>query len=528
MRVLLISTILFSISSCCQLKDFLPCVVQLNTQKVGFDVNPLNVIFNITSEAKLMHTCKTFGRVFPCFDQRISMCGTPLQKSQLDRGKRLHTYLCAPFSLQRQKIFLKHSQCIQTIIKNEQMGDCDKTGTIYQEKLQSCRKMCPSGPCQARVELSEVAACTILKIENHCSKEAADFFAQMQQVLTNREYPVQCQYDVQPSPVLLKKGLPSESIKPETPVVPDASSTLITVYPSKPDNAPDVIDGIYTRTSIPIMRRTDPNSKANQRTRIGVTPTLPVIKTVIVDTKNMRSPPRNDVVQKFLPNPYTTTTIVPTIATTAAKTVRTPILMKEQVAIKDQVRTTRTIPATLSTRKYTPWSFKNAEKNTLTPPTLAQNGITKITESVISSPPVAFNLNLPPDATSQQPFKVEINWMDDATIEDEGKFVSPWYIRSTPFLRPPEEFVFTTPRTLTSINPLLSQLQSQSLNFTEIGQQANNYFSAALNAFTDSKNEMTQNDPWRKLIDAVAPTIQKVSPDIIPRIREEINRIQPN
>ncbi|CAB3399550.1 unnamed protein product [Caenorhabditis bovis] len=101
--------------------------------------------------------------------------------------------------------------------------------------------------------------------------------------------------------------------------------------------------------------------------------------------------------------------------------------------------------------------------------------------------------------------------MDDATIEDEGK-----------------EFVFTTPRTLTSINPLLSQLQSQSLNFTEIGQQANNYFSAALNAFTDSKNEMTQNDPWRKLIDAVAPTIQKVSPDIIPRIREEINRIQPN
>ena len=43
----------------CATKEFMPCVVQLNTQKVPFDTNIMHVIYNITTEAKLIHTCRS-------------------------------------------------------------------------------------------------------------------------------------------------------------------------------------------------------------------------------------------------------------------------------------------------------------------------------------------------------------------------------------------------------------------------------------------------------------------------------------
>lgn len=86
------------------------------------------------------------------------------------------------------------------------------------------------------------------------------------------------------------------------------------------------------------------------------------------------------------------------------------------------------------------------------------------------------------------------------------QFVSPWYLR-TPSYRPPEEEFLATGTVssplaspMEAVNPLLNQLKSQSLNFTEIGNQANNYFSAALSAFAETKKEMAHNDPWRTLI----------------------------
>lgn len=45
----------------------------------------------------------------------------------------------------------------------------------------------------------------------------------------------------------------------------------------------------------------------------------------------------------------------------------------------------------------------------------------KPTETVISSPPVAFNFKLPAEQTSTQPFRVEINWHDDEVKQEPTK-----------------------------------------------------------------------------------------------------------
>lgn len=131
----------------------------------------------------------------------------------------------------------------------------------------------------------------------------------------------------------------------------------------------------------------------------------------------------------------------------------------------------------------------------------------KPTETVISSPPVAFNFKLPAEQTSTQPFRVEINWHDDEVKQEPtkapGVFVSPWYLKTPSHIPPEIEFATPTPlisSPLEAVSPILSQLKSNSLNFTELGNQANNYFSAALSAFAETKKEMAHNDPWRTII----------------------------
>ncbi|ULT82811.1 hypothetical protein L3Y34_012212 [Caenorhabditis briggsae] len=516
MRLLLFSTTLCTVSLCCQLKDFLPCVMQLSAQKVDFNMNPVEVVFNITTEAKLMHTCRTYSRILPCFDQKMVQCGTPSEKMQLERGKRLHTYFCAPFSLQRQKIFLRRSKCIQEVLAEPQTADCNRNDTIFADKLQSCKEMCTRPDCLTKIELSEASTCTYIKIGQKCTTEAAQFFGQMQQVLTNKEYPMQCQYDLsrKPEPEL-RKGLPVESLIAQT----TSSTTYVTVHPPE---LPPVIDGIITRTSLPIMRRTDPHSKNKPRPTVSQS-AGPVIKTVFVDERGAPMAPRTTtttqkpkIVHKFLPNPYTT---------------KNPNTLKNDI-----VRTTRTIiPAgDKPTQTYVPWNYKADAVQVSTLSSLLAP-VVKPNENVLAAPPVSFNFKMTPEQNITQPLRVEINWHDDGVKEEPtqapGMYVSPWFIQNPSFVPPEIDFTRTTttpsPSPLEAVNPLLNQLKSNSLNFTELGNQANNYFSAALSAFAETKKEMAHNDPWRTLIDAVAPTIHKFSPEMIPRIREEINRIQP-
>ncbi|EFO82631.1 hypothetical protein CRE_00158 [Caenorhabditis remanei] len=503
--------------------------------QVDFNMNPIEVVFNITTEAKLMHTCRTYSRILPCFDQKMVQCGTPAEKSQLERGKRLHTYLCAPFSLQRQKIFLRRSKCIQEVLAEPQNSDCNRNDTVFVDKLQSCKlefsEKCVldqivslklnSQRCQPALisTLVKNAPQKLLNFLPKCNRLAKLLYNKIVkflfEVLTNKEYPMQCQYDLNRRPEgELRKGLPIESLIAQT----TSSTTYVTVHPPE---LPPVIDGVITRTSLPIMRRTDPHSKSKPRPTVSQS-SGPVIKTVIVDERGAPVTPRPTtqkpkVVHKFLPNPYTT---------------KNPNALKN-----DNVRTTRTIiPAgDKQSQTYVPWNYKSDAVQVSTLSSLLAP-IVKPTENVLSAPPVSFNFKMPPEQNTTQPFRVEINWNDDTVKEEPtqapGIYASPWFIKTPSYIPPEIEFSHsspkpTTPSPLEAVNPLLNQLKSNALNFTELGNQANNYFSAALSAFAETKKEMAHNDPWRTLIDAVAPTIHKFSPEMIPRIREEINRIQP-
>lgn len=211
--------------------------------------------------------------------------------------------------------------------------------------------MCTRPDCVSKIELSEVSTCTYINIGKKCTAEAAQFFAQMQQVpsklnnlpqrkklkvLTNKEYPMQCQYDLRKKPESeLKKGLPIESLVAQT----TSSTTYVTVHPPA---LPSVIDGVVTRTSLPIMRRTDPNSKFKPRPTTSQS-NGPVIKTVIVDERGapMNQPTSTQkpkVVHKFLPNPYTT---------------KNPNTLKNDI-----IRTTRTIIPVVDKHTYVPWNYK--------------------------------------------------------------------------------------------------------------------------------------------------------------------------
>uniref|UniRef100_A0A8R1DVA9 Uncharacterized protein n=1 Tax=Caenorhabditis japonica TaxID=281687 RepID=A0A8R1DVA9_CAEJA len=316
---------------------------------------------------------------------------------------------------------------------------------------------------------------------------------------------MQCQYDLSPKPETEQsKEFPKETHT-------TSSTTYVTVHPPE---LPSVVDGVVTRTSLPIVRRTDPNSKFKPRPTIPLS-SGPVIKTVLVDEKGAPvvglTTQQPKTVHKFLPNPYTT---------------------KNPNALKNDInRTTRFAGDSKKSQTYVPWNYKNdIQVSTLSSaivPAPVQH-----TETVLPAPPSTFNFKIPTEQTSTQPFRIEINWMSDG-VKDEttrapGQFVSPWFLRTQSYIPPEQLVTITAPSAniLEAANPLLNQIKSQSLNFTELGNQANNYFSAALSAFADTK-EKAHNDPWRTLIDAVAPTIHKLSPDVIPRIREEINRIQP-
>lgn len=45
-------------NSGCSMKDVMTCVVQLKSYNVPIDTNMMNVVFNVSTEAKLVHVCR--------------------------------------------------------------------------------------------------------------------------------------------------------------------------------------------------------------------------------------------------------------------------------------------------------------------------------------------------------------------------------------------------------------------------------------------------------------------------------------
>ncbi|PAV73596.1 hypothetical protein WR25_00776 [Diploscapter pachys] len=150
--------------SACPTKEFMPCVIQLNAQKVPFDTNILNVLSNITTEAKLLHTS---AEDILAIDEMHTKHYAIIQQPQLhDNKHRIY-----------EQITVMQVKCSERELEVER-DHCESDDMI----------------CTSKVRLAEIATCTYTEIEEQCDHEAAEFYAQLQNTLTNKEYPVQCQY----------------------------------------------------------------------------------------------------------------------------------------------------------------------------------------------------------------------------------------------------------------------------------------------------------------------------------------------
>uniref|UniRef100_A0A914C6U7 Uncharacterized protein n=1 Tax=Acrobeloides nanus TaxID=290746 RepID=A0A914C6U7_9BILA len=185
----------------CGMNDFMTCIAQLKSDNVPIDTNIMNIVFehSVTSEARLLR-----------------ICGNEKQKARLAEVNRLLLFICAPFSLQRQKTLLKVGKCIGKVLKMPVKQDCAVRERKYGYKLDLCRRNCNDKEliCKRRIRMSELAACSVIAIEQHCGNEAEEFYTGMQSAIIGDEFPIQCKYKELSFPKLLDADLPSQTSKP--------------------------------------------------------------------------------------------------------------------------------------------------------------------------------------------------------------------------------------------------------------------------------------------------------------------------
>uniref|UniRef100_A0AC35GFA9 Uncharacterized protein n=1 Tax=Panagrolaimus sp. PS1159 TaxID=55785 RepID=A0AC35GFA9_9BILA len=128
-----------SSNSGCSMKDVMTCVVQLKSYNVPIDTNMMNVVFNVSTEAKLVHVCRAYNNAMPCFKQRLATCANEKQRIRLEEVNRLLLFICAPFSLQRQKTLLKVGKCIGEVLNHPVEPNCSSTKHRFWHKLRLCR-----------------------------------------------------------------------------------------------------------------------------------------------------------------------------------------------------------------------------------------------------------------------------------------------------------------------------------------------------------------------------------------------------
>ena len=79
----------------------------------------------------------------PCFKQRLATCANEKQRIRLAEVNRLLLFICAPFSLQRQKTLLKVGKCIGEVLNHPVEPNCPSTKHRFGHKLRLCRLVAP-------------------------------------------------------------------------------------------------------------------------------------------------------------------------------------------------------------------------------------------------------------------------------------------------------------------------------------------------------------------------------------------------
>ncbi|GMT36951.1 hypothetical protein PFISCL1PPCAC_28248, partial [Pristionchus fissidentatus] len=186
----------FSCRSTCPNHSLLGCVLRLKAQRVPFEKNMLNVVFNIATEAKLLRTCRVYSNTMPCFREKIVECGDDKQKRMLEEVGRMLMFICSPFSLQRQRQLIKHQRCISAVLNLPPTTDCPVENHLYSRDLSSCRANCIDQSsnflCTMQTWMSEQNVCTMQSLQHKCGEEAASLYEQMQVTVFEPHFPIIC------------------------------------------------------------------------------------------------------------------------------------------------------------------------------------------------------------------------------------------------------------------------------------------------------------------------------------------------
>lgn len=123
-------------STGCPNRSFIGCILQLKEDHIQFDRNIVRVILGINSEAKLLHTCKSYTNVLPCFRDRVLECGNDQQKEMLIEVGKALMFLCSPFSLMRYVSYSGLARVWFELLENPRPI---KQKTSYTSRPQTCK-----------------------------------------------------------------------------------------------------------------------------------------------------------------------------------------------------------------------------------------------------------------------------------------------------------------------------------------------------------------------------------------------------
>ncbi|KAE9551401.1 hypothetical protein FO519_005381 [Halicephalobus sp. NKZ332] len=300
----------------CSMRDVMSCVIQLKSYNVPIDTNMMNVVFNVSTEAKLVHVCRAYNNVMPCFQQRLATCANEKQRIRLAEVNRLLLFICAPFSLQRQKTLLKVGKCIGQVLTKPVTPNCPTKNHRFGHKLMLCRENCEANDvvCLMRVRMSELAVCSVIAIEKECGREAADFYSYMQTAIIGEEFPIQF-----PALAAAKESYtPKIEFSSPTTTLPPTTTSISRTFSTTPRTVPttsttprilSTTPRITWTTSRPPSTTPTTTTMLIQTTPIQTTPAFqwPSTMMIMIPASTAR-PPVPSTVDKFLPWYYNTFT----------------------------------------------------------------------------------------------------------------------------------------------------------------------------------------------------------------------------
>ncbi|CAB3399600.1 unnamed protein product [Caenorhabditis bovis] len=171
-------------------------MLRLKSQRVPLEKNILTLVFNIGSEARLLHTCKFYSSTLPCFQEKVRECGDDKQKRVMSEVSKTIMYLCSPFSLQRQRAVIEHQKCISSVLSLPASTGCDLNDHEDGRSVLACKKECSTRGsdfiCMMRTWISEQNTCTLRDIQQKCGDSASNLFQEFQRTVFEPNYPIVC------------------------------------------------------------------------------------------------------------------------------------------------------------------------------------------------------------------------------------------------------------------------------------------------------------------------------------------------